>query len=118
MQCVNINGTVSLPLEYKPGIPQGSVLGPLLFCLYINELPTVYKQAECQLYADDAVIYVTAKTPEKAGDHSKTVSMCFSLRQKCLNDFKIHINQIPINNGVTMDSYLKFEAHIKNTRLI
>lgn len=50
------------------GMPQGSILGPLLFCLYINELPNICTEAECQLYADDTVIYVPAKTLDKAAE--------------------------------------------------
>lgn len=40
------------------GVPQGSVIGPLLFCCYINDLPTVLKSCSIQMYADDVQLYV------------------------------------------------------------
>lgn len=49
VQSVKINGATSALLEYKTGIPQGSMLGLLLFCLNINELSNICTEAECQL---------------------------------------------------------------------
>ena len=40
----------------KSGIPQGSVLGPILFVLYINDMPSEIKNY-CKLFADDAKIF-------------------------------------------------------------
>ena len=40
-QCVKINGVLSPWVQVSSGVPQGSRIGPLLFSLYVNELPSV-----------------------------------------------------------------------------
>ena len=55
-QTVKVNGSKSLPADVTSGIPQGSVLGPLLFVLYINDLLDGIT-SDGLLYADDAKIF-------------------------------------------------------------
>jgi len=52
-QVVCINSTSSEPLTVTSGVPQGSILGPLLFSIYVNDLPTVPRKCSSQCYVDD-----------------------------------------------------------------
>lgn len=60
-QCVSINGTVSESLELPHGVPQGSVLGPLLFCAYMTKLGLIIQRHDLNyhIYADDTQIYLS-----------------------------------------------------------
>ena len=55
-QQVSINGETSNQKEVTSGLPQGSVLGPILFVIYINDLPEAVESA-AYLFADDTKIF-------------------------------------------------------------
>ena len=57
-QFVSIDGADSTSKPMLFGVPQGSILGPLLFIIYINDLPNIFKAAKFILYADDANIII------------------------------------------------------------
>ena len=56
-----MDGQCSAPAEVSSGVPQGSVIGPLLFLLYIKDLPDYAKHSSTSLFADDSMISRTIR---------------------------------------------------------
>ena len=139
-QFVTINGKDSSKKEIKYGVPQGSILGPLLFVIYINDIPEIFKFAKFILYADDANIIVTGKDMTEISSQveelcrvllkwvdsnglalnlKKTTYMIFS-RRRIDSNFNLLIANTHIQRksearflGVIIDEKLNWSSHIK-----
>ena len=60
-QKVKFNSYLSDALETKYGVPQGTVIGPILFLLYVNDITMCVKECRVNIFADDTMIYITGK---------------------------------------------------------
>ena len=64
-QCVDIEGTQSDWLDVKLGVPKGSILGPILFLIYVNDI-NISANASFTKFADDTTLIISAPTLEEA----------------------------------------------------
>ena len=58
-QRVRIGSTMSSPLSITHGVPQGAILSPLLFCIYLNDLPLAPQTCHLESYVDDSKAYLS-----------------------------------------------------------
>jgi hypothetical protein len=88
-QFVKLGNNLSSVQPVCAGVPQGSVLGPLLFILYANDISANVNIGTCNLYADDAIIYVTGNT---LAETTKLLSNCLDDVSKWYNENKLSVN--------------------------
>jgi hypothetical protein len=93
---VVINSTISPPLPLRPGVPQGSVLGPILFTVYITGLREIIVKHhfDFALYADDVQMFQSvnpqnlANLVQRAEDCIKELKLWFTSMKLTLNAAK------------------------------
>ena len=88
-QITSISDTLSSSLPVTVGVPQGSVLSPLLFIIYVNDMPNVIKHCKIILYADDIVLYYSSTS---ANEIKKYVNKDLNLIFQWLADNLLTLN--------------------------
>ncbi len=85
-QHVAVDGVNSASLKCHVGVPQGSVLGPILFSLFINNLPNLDQNVHTLMYADDVVILREAETISEVSTSLTSALSCIQawLSKSCL----------------------------------
>ena len=142
-QCVTYSGIKSSVSSITCGVPQGSILGPLLFLVYINDLSTVAQESFPLLFADDTSLYYKGKNLNDIAhvinkelssisdwlaanklslNVDKTNYVIFTRNSKKIHDVDISIKGKTIQRvystkflGVHVDSQLNWKAHIAYT---
>ena len=133
-----MSGTYSDWLSVRSGVPQGSVLGPLLFLLYIDDLHSIVRHSKLKLYADDVTLYREIKSEADCQllqeDHicswankwqlhlnvSKCEALLISNKRKAIS-FEYFVNHSPLAwrstvkyLGVLLHSNLSWSDHCKH----
>lgn len=89
-QQVRFNNEWSTLLATEYGVPQGSVLGPLLFIIYINDIIKVCPEGcSIKMFADDTLVYVTG---ESSAELERKMNMAFVTVEKWMNTNKLKMN--------------------------
>ena len=142
-QYVEMNGYKSTKMPLETGVPQGSILGPLLFLLYINDLPSATK-LKCVIFADDTNLLISGNNLTELVDilntelesvsdffkanqlklnAKKTKLVCFRKRAPPAEITKVAVyldgenlkfEEEAVFLGLTLDSNLSWEKHCTN----
>ena len=97
-QCVSAEGCLSKLLPVDTGVPQGSILGPLLYTIFTNELPTILDKnvdSEMCYYADDTTVSCMAKTEK---DLTATLTQQFKMVTDFMTDNGLKVNGEKLNS--------------------
>ncbi|KAG7297988.1 hypothetical protein JYU34_018748 [Plutella xylostella] len=115
-QAVAVNGFLSPFTEISSGVPQGSLLGPLLFVIFINDITSCFQHSQLFLFADDMKI---AKRICSADDQTDLQSDLCRLDSYCLaNKLDLNVSKCYLITFTRKIHPLQFGYSLKNTDLI
>ena len=103
-QYVTVNGARSMLWQIDIGVPQGSLMGPRLFAIYVNDLPTSSETGCIHMFAVDTTIYYIGEEVEEIVDALNLI----------LNDFKVWCckNHLTVHTGKTVAMLISSHAFV------
>jgi len=111
-QAVSIENISSDPVSLKFGVPQGSVLGPLLYTIYTLPLGDILRNLEISyhLYADDTQLYLSFNFTE-----AESQQECLNKMQKCVSEVKAWMteNKLKLNDDKTEVMFIASDYYRK-----
>lgn len=127
-QAVFLNTGQSTFAPTSAGVPQGSILGPLLFTIFINDLPTVIQSSSLHMYADDVQLYISSElglVEDAAYKHNEDLRKVLTWskenflrlnpnKTKCLVISRNHIDTTCFPNIHLGNSQIDFVGKAKN----
>ena len=136
--CVCVNNVTSESRPCTMGVPQGSILGPLLFLLYVNDFPQHVQNENCYIFADDTIIYSFGSNVHEVMTHlqgaldsaipwytgnrlginaDKSAVMLVGKNSKVQNHVNVTINNVPVKQvnsmkylGIHLDDNLSWDV--------
>ena len=114
------NNTLSNLLRIKCGVPQGSILGPLFFLVYINDIKNILSDLKYQLYADDTVIYCSGNSYNEANEKLQNGIDKFALwcsnNALTINTKKTKVMKFGSSNKIKKGNNINIFVNNKKTR--
>ena len=107
-QLTKVNGCLSDKQDMLLGVPQGSILGPILFLIYINDINNKTDICHFTKFADDTTMLTTGETLEEAVDHMN----------RALAKVAIWFKRNKLNLNPSKTRYMVFNAKTTETKLV
>ena len=107
-QVVDLEGTISSTVDMQLGVPQGSILGPILFLIYVNDINNCDSTATFTKFADDTTILTSGSTVQSA----------VARMNKSLGNLNLWFQRNKLNLNPSKTRYMIFNTKSEENELV
>ena len=121
-QIVKCHNEISQMCDIHIGVPQGSVLGPILFLLYVNDINQhVHIGAACNLYADDTLVYCSANNVDTLQECTNNSIACikqwYDMNKLVINTAKSNVMVVSSKQRHALSGASNIDVHLGNENI-